>query len=328
MSILTYKIKHNRDLSVELKKARQIADFVLQNKNQNLTTKHVKQFGLKADISGQIIRKYTRNKKVKSIKSVVLTITGRDVKNKNNKIWISCLKLEMDFSFIKNITKINQIELDETYTYINCSVPDVNSKTSNSYIGVDRNATKHIAVCAIDSKIVKLGKKANHIHQKYKNIRKQAQKKKKYKFLKKLKNRERRIARDLNHKISRKIVNLANEKQYGIKLENLKGIRKKDKKVKIKKNKKETKFQKQKKELNNTKSNWSFYELEQFIKYKAKLLGIEVSMIDPYMTSQNCSKCGLLGVREKKSFMCPQCGHTDHADANASFNIVKASVLK
>jgi len=96
----------------------------------------------------------------------------------------------------------------------------------------------------------------------------------------------------------------------GIKLENLKGV-----------NKKKTRSKK----LNATKSNWSFYQLQQFIEYKAKLLGVPVVFIDPAYTSQRCSCCGFLGVRDKKKFVCTNCGHIDHADANAAFNIARSS---
>jgi len=308
MSNLTYKVKHGTDLTDELDKAYKIAVFAVKTKSRS--SSDVKHLGLKSAIANQILKKYSCNKKIKRIKSVKLTVPGQGIKWNSDSLYISCLKLKIVFE--KDILKINQVELDSVYAYITCTVYDIPETVPDGYIGIDRNATGHIAVAVCDSTVLKLGKDAPHIKKKYYRIRKKAQKRGAYRFVKKLKDKESRIIRDINHKISRKIVNTAAALGKGVKLEQLRGIRK------PKRNKG--------KNFNRTVSNWSFYQLEQFILYKARLLGVKVSFVDPYMTSQTCSKCGLKGMRKGKVFTC-SCGHKDHADANAAFNIAKAPVL-
>ena len=155
-------------------------------------------------------------------------------------------------------------------------------------------------------KIYKLGAQAEHIHKKYKFIRRELQRKGKYKKVKAIKNRESRIVRDLNHKISRFIVNLAVKLKGGIRLEKLSGIKN------SKKNRKAFRY---------SLNSWSYYMLGKFIEYKSKLAGIPVTYVDPAYTSRCCSMCGLIGERIGKEFKCPSCGHGEHADSNAAFNI-------
>lgn len=301
--ILTFKIKHNKDVSEDLKKARQIALFALKTKSRS--SKDVKHIGLKSAISNQILKKYSCNKKLRKISSVKLTIPAQAIKLEDSKIKIPCLKLQFDFS--KQVERINQIELDDTYAYVSCSIKEDKQYEVDSWIGIDLNTTGHCLVACDPKtgKVLKLGKKANHIHQKYKNIRKKLQKKKKYKAVKKLKNKESRVIKDLNHKISKKVIQEAKRKKSGIVIEDLKKIRK---------------TAKTSKKFRYALNSWSFYQLKKFIEYKAKLQGIPVIKIDPKYTSLQCSKCGLLGERNKKMFKC-SCGHVENADVNASFVI-------
>jgi putative transposase len=313
MSNLTYKIRHGLNLTHELELGRKVAEFAIQNKG-NTNTKFVKHIGLKSQIACQVMRKYggrrTKQATTKAIRNIVLPVPNQGIKWDGHILKVPVLKWEIMFE--KEIVKICQIEFNKEYAFICCEVKDEKQYETEKYIGIDRNATRHIAVCATtDGKVMKLGKKAPHIHRKYKQTRKALQKQKKFRKIKSIKNRESRITRDINHKISRAIVTLAKEGKYAIKLEKLTGIRKK----------------KQGRSLNGIKSNWSFYQLEQFIGYKAKLLGVPVHYVASEYTSQTCARCGRLGTRDKKSFSCI-CGNVEHADVNAAFNIAKASILR
>ncbi len=311
--ILTFKVKHHRDFSHELQLARKVAKFAL--KTGSRSSKDVKHIGLKSMIANQILRKYSRDKTAKKVRKVVLTIPNQGIKvNKDeHNILIPSLKLSLEYCFRNDFEKINQIEINDEYAFISTTIPEPETRKVNGFVGVDRNTTGHIAVVANpkNGKVLKLGKKAEYVHKKYKNIRRRLQKKGKYGMVKKIKNRERRIVRDLNHKISRKIVDTADREDVGIKLEDIKQIRKNVK---------------SRRGFRYSLNSWSYYQLEQMIKYKAKLLGIPVSYVEPAYTSQNCSRCGHLGNRNGKSFKCPYCGHVDHADSNAAFNIALRQV--
>lgn len=304
--ILTYKIKHGKDFTQELRKAKKIAEFAIHNRDK-LSTKYVKAIGLKAAISNQILRKYGRDKKCKKTSNVLLSICGKDrVQQKGDVVYISCLALRLKFP--QAAGRVNQVELDKEYAYIMATVDEAKEYKEKVTIGIDRNTTGHIAVAAIaeTGKVLKLGKQALHIRRKYSNIRKDLQKRGKFKKLAVIKRRESNIVRDINHKISRQLVNTASKLKGRLVLENLKGIRGGKNHVHS---------------FRYALNSWSFYQLQTFLEYKAKLAGVPLSYIDPYRTSKCCSRCGLVGTRINKSFKCQSCGHVDHADVNAAFNI-------
>ena len=68
---------------------------------------------------------------------------------------------------------------------------------------------------------------------------------------------------------------------------------------------------------------WAFRQLQQFVEYKARAVGIAVEYVDPAYTSQTCSFCGGLGARVRHRFVCGQCGLRAHADLNASRNLAR-----
>ncbi|WP_341876481.1 transposase [Defluviitalea saccharophila] len=134
--------------------------------------------------------------------------------------------------------------------------------------------------------------------------------KKKLKALDTFEETEANWVRTYNHKLSKAIVEAALKQNCKtINLEFLKGYGEKE----------TNKF---------ILRNWSYYQLQQFIEYKAKRYGIDVRYIDPYHSSQTCSECGHYeeGQRiDQETFICKKCGFKDNADYNASKNIAKST---
>lgn len=67
---------------------------------------------------------------------------------------------------------------------------------------------------------------------------------------------------------------------------------------------------------------WAFRQLQAFVEYKARAVGIAVEYVNPAYTSRTCSACGQLGTRRKHCFECC-CGFRAHADLNASWNLAR-----
>lgn len=76
-------------------------------------------------------------------------------------------------------------------------------------------------------------------------------------------------------------------------------------------------------------SSWGFYQLGQFIEYKAKIAGIPVILIDPRNTSRTCLICGHVDKKNRPNrdtFRCRACEHVAPADNVAAINIANKAI--
>lgn len=195
------------------------------------------------------------------------------------------------------------------------------SKPNNAVIGVDRGIN-YLAV-ATDGQRSQFfgGKRVSHIRNRYLNTRASLQQKKATKntrsirrALKRLSGKEARFMRDVNHVITKRLIDFA--KATGnptIAIEKLDGIRNAPRR----------------KAQNGEANKWAFYQLEQFLQYKAANLGFEIIEIDPKYTSQGCSRCGYIekANRNGHRFSCKACGYQLHSDLNAARNIKLRGIL-
>jgi IS605 OrfB family transposase len=128
-------------------------------------------------------------------------------------------------------------------------------------------------------------------------------------LLARLSGREKRFQRWVNHGISTTLVATAQAGNAALALEDLTGIRER------------TNREPRHKEERRRGNTWAFYQLRQFVAYKAALAGVEVRLVPASYTSQMCHACYHLSSRSGKRFSCAHCGYTGDADYNGANNI-------
>lgn len=119
---------------------------------------------------------------------------------------------------------------------------------------------------------------------------------------------------NIQHNITKKLVDDNNINTFIIEDLSLKNMMKKSGKGKSNK----------KSNLNRVLGDTGLYSIRQKLEYKAERVGKNVEKVDAKYTSQKCSNCGHISKENRKSqsiFICEKCGHNINADLNAAINI-------
>ena len=154
------------------------------------------------------------------------------------------------------------------------------------------------------------GRKNKYMRRHYKKLRQKHQEAKRMKVVKRIHNKEQRIMKDIDHKLSHDIIETAvSHNVRVIKLERLENIRS---------------ATRTSRKNNHSLHTWSFYRLAQYIEYKARLAGIQVEFVDPAYTSQKCPVCGHVHHADDRNYTC-DCGFHIHRDLLGAMNICNST---
>lgn len=208
------------------------------------------------------------------------------------------------------------------YFYVSASkdLPDYDLKQTKHIVGIDRGQ-RFIMVCYDETgkTLFYSGKQIIRKHNKYKELRRQLQKKgtkSAKRRLKKIGHRENRWMSDVNHCLSKALVNLYGPNTLFV-LEDLNDVTKNT----VKHRKKDNRY---------VHNSWSHYQLGQDLTYKANLNGSQVIEINPKYTSQRCPKCGRIRKDNRDHdlhlYTCDNCGYKSNDDRLAGMNIFELGI--
>ena len=203
-------------------------------------------------------------------------------------------------------------------------IPDLEIETDLEHIvGIDRGL-RFLAV-SYDENGKTMFEDGNKILEKrstFKNVRAELQSKgtkSAKRVLKRLSGRENRWMSDVNHRISKALVD-----KYGgntlFVLEDLTGVSFSEKNLANRNS-----------SGRNELRSWAFYKLETFLEYKAAGKGSSVIKVSPKYTSQRCPKCGRIckenRKHEKHEYICDACGYRSNDDRIGAMNLLELGVM-
>jgi len=195
------------------------------------------------------------------------------------------------------------------YLFAVCDVEEPTPIDVEGVLGIDLGTTN----IATDSDgTIHSGRTVKSVRYRHRRLRNRLQKKGTLaakRRLRKLAGQEYRFAKDVNHTISKRIVREAQRTKRAIALEDLTGIRMR---VRARKSQR------------TVLHSWSFAQLQAYIAYKARQVGVPVVLVNPRNTSRMCPACGHIAKANRATqaaFKCLQCGCAGHADTIAAGNI-------
>jgi IS605 OrfB family transposase len=275
-------------------------------------------------VSKSLIAKYQRNRKCKAVSNLVIPICGdkeRQIKVQGAGVRIPALfqKEILPLAFVHpciadergrhNVSAEFFMRGGEWYGAFSYKTPTAPRFEPTGVVGVDRNSVGHVATMADlqTGKVLHLGFNPARTKAAFRGRKANLQRAKKNRLLYKIKRKQSRRTQHENHIVSKVIVDYAATHRRAIALEDLGEVRSKGSKIRS----------------YTERSQWSFFQLLQYIRYKAALRGVEIIEVSAAYSSQECSRCHGLTKPSGKSFVCSYCFHKDHRDANAAFNIAQ-----
>jgi IS605 OrfB family transposase len=223
------------------------------------------------------------------------------------------------------------------FLYMVCGIPVKEKKLDeNIIIGMNLGMNTPLYAACNNGTSKKIGYKEEFL---YKRLQIQKQKKelskyvkfnkggkgrkKKLKPLDNIRQKERNFVKTKNYQYSSELIKYAIEQNAGIiYIEDFKGIAQPKRK---KKNNENELIDEKKEYLDKfVLRNWSYFELQNMIEYKAKKEGINVIKKKPAYQSQKCSKCGFIKEENRVSFeifKCSSCGLNIDPDLNHAINM-------
>lgn len=194
-------------------------------------------------------------------------------------------------------------------------IPEYNLDQTKHVVGIDRGL-RFIATIYDEKGKTSFfdGKRVLQKRRKFKRVRHQLLCKRTKSSLRRLRRigqRENRWMTDVNHRLSKTLVNHYGKNTLFV-LEDLTSVTFDTTKNRRKDNRYEH-------------SSWAFYQLEQFLAYKAQLKHSKVIEVSAQYTSQRCPKCGRINKENRNHslhlYRCDRCGYSSNDDRIASMNI-------